>query len=67
MMICPTCSEVVRIGHKVDAESNKKIRVCKKCGASLDVKKTSAKKAAKKVEKKTATKAKAAKTESVEG
>lgn len=63
MIICPNCNEVVRIGHGVEGEgeNQKKIRVCKKCGASLDVKTTSAKKAQKKVEKKVATKAKATK------
>ena len=50
MMVCPACEKVVRISHKVD-ENGKKIRVCNKCGASLDEKKVA--KAAKKVVKKT--------------
>lgn len=54
MHICPACNEVVRIGHKEITEGGKlkKIRVCKKCGASMDEKKPSAKKTAKKVAKK---------------
>jgi ribosomal protein L24, bacterial/organelle len=63
MIICPACNEVVRVNHKtveVDGKT-KKIRVCNKCGASLEDQKLSAKKAAKKVAKKTpATKAKKA-------
>lgn len=46
MIICPTCKEVVRVRHK-DApagSTQKTIRVCAKCGASLDDKKAAAKK-----------------------
>jgi len=35
-MICPTCNKATRIG--ASEVNGKKIRVCKKCGASLDVK-----------------------------
>jgi len=34
MVVCPDCGKATRVGHKeVDG---KKVRVCKKCGASLD-------------------------------
>ncbi len=59
MIICPVCNEVVRVNHTettVDGKT-KKIRVCAKCGADLDGKKVSAKRAAKKVAKKAAAKA----------
>jgi len=39
MIICPHCKKATRVGHKfVETESAKprKIRVCKKCGESLD-------------------------------
>lgn len=54
MIICPNCDKVVRINHAVVNEDGKetKIRVCNKCGSSLEVKKSSAKRAAKKVAKK---------------
>lgn len=63
MIICPTCNQTTRVASAV--ENGKKIRVCKKCGASLDVKaraKTTAKKAAKKAgtAKKAAVKAESA-------
>ncbi len=63
MIICPTCNQATRIASSV--ENGKKTRMCKKCGASLDVKaraKTTAKKAAKKAgtAKKTAVKAESA-------
>ena len=32
-VVCPKCSERTRIAHKV--EDGKKVRVCKKCGASF--------------------------------
>ena len=50
MVICPKCDKATRVAHKV--EGDKKVRVCKKCGAILDsskeakeVKKTAKKKA----------------------
>ncbi|MGE5646970.1 MAG: 50S ribosomal protein L24 [Acidobacteriota bacterium] len=40
MIVCPSCGPS-RIGHKVDATSGKarRTRVCRKCGAPLEVKK----------------------------
>ena len=52
-VVCPTCKKATRVAHSlVDGKS---VRVCKKCGASLDV--------AKKAVKKTASKPKAEKVE----
>lgn len=34
MVVCPSCNKATRVAHKIEAD--KKIRVCKKCGASLD-------------------------------
>jgi large subunit ribosomal protein L24 len=48
-IICPSCNNATRIASGVGADG-KRIRTCKKCGASLDVKT--------KVEKKTAKKGK---------
>ena len=48
MVVCPVCNKATRVAYtEVDG---KKIRVCKKCGASLDVK-AEAKKAVKKTTK----------------
>lgn len=33
MPICPKCDKPTRVGHKIDGD--KKIRVCKHCGAAL--------------------------------
>ncbi len=33
-VVCPTCKKATRVGHSV--VDTKKVRVCKKCGASLD-------------------------------
>ena len=33
MLICPSCGKPTRVGHDVNDEG-KKVRVCKKCGAS---------------------------------
>lgn len=62
MHICPGCSQIVRVSNKIVDEDGKqkKVRVCAKCGASLDEKKVKAKKAAKKVAKKSAKKTDAA-------
>ena len=50
MVVCPACGKATRVGYKT--EGDKKFRVCKKCGASLDVAEAKeAKKAAKKTEK----------------
>ena len=55
MVVCPKCGKTTRVAYAT--EGDKKIRVCKKCGASLDsVKET-------KEAKKTAKKAAASKTE----
>lgn len=36
MILCPACNKATRVANKI--EGCKKIRVCKKCGAALDVK-----------------------------
>ena len=33
MPVCPKCDKPTRVGHKIDGD--KKVRVCKKCGANL--------------------------------
>lgn len=53
MVVCPACGKATRVAYK--EEGDKKIRACKKCGASLD-----AVKAAKET-KKTASKKKTTK------
>ena len=61
MIICPSCNKTTRIAHSISVDENgKKVktRICKKFGASLDVKVAKAAKTAKKATKKTATKAK---------
>lgn len=54
MHVCSSCGDVVRVKHEVKEVNGKmkSVRVCPKCGAGLDEKKTSAKKAAKKAAKK---------------
>ncbi len=49
MHVCASCGNVVRVKHEIKELNgkNKSVRVCPKCGASLDEKKPSAKKAAK--------------------
>ena len=37
MLICPKCSKTVRIGKKI-LEDGSKVRVCKKCGESVEIK-----------------------------
>jgi large subunit ribosomal protein L24 len=37
LVICPVCNKATRVGHAVI--DGKKVRACKKCGASLDSKK----------------------------
>ncbi|KKQ23324.1 MAG: 50S ribosomal protein L24 [Candidatus Wolfebacteria bacterium GW2011_GWC1_37_10] len=32
-LICPSCNKITRIGHRIEGE--KKLRVCKKCGATI--------------------------------
>lgn len=34
MLVCPKCSKPTRVGHRIDGD--KKVRVCKKCGADID-------------------------------
>ena len=62
MILCPGCNAATRVAHKIEVDENgKKVksRICKKCGASLDVKAAKAAKTAKKAApKKTASKAK---------
>ena len=55
MVVCPTCNKATRVASNV--VNGKKVRICKKCGASLDAVKE-VKKEAKKATKttKTATK-----------
>ncbi len=36
MLVCPKCEQPTRIGHTV-LETGKRVRVCKHCGASLEV------------------------------
>ena len=48
-VICPSCNKATRIGNAV--VNGKKTRVCKKCGAALDIKAKAEKKAAKKTAK----------------
>ena len=35
MLVCPKCKKGVRVGYSV-LENGTKVRVCKKCGASLE-------------------------------
>lgn len=51
MVVCPACDKATRVAYKV--EGDKKVRVCKKCGAVLDVAEA---KEVKKAEKKTTAK-----------
>jgi len=41
-VVCPSCDKATRLGAKI--EGDKKTRVCKKCGASLEFKAEKAKK-----------------------
>ncbi len=59
LVVCPTCNKATRIAYKV--EGDKKVRVCKKCGAILD-----AGKEAKEVKKATKRKTKKATEETSE-
>jgi len=61
MILCPSCNSATRVAHNISVDENgkkNKTRICKKSGASLDVKPAKAAKTAKKATKKTATKAK---------
>ena len=35
MVVCPSCEKPTKVGHEV--KDGKKVRVCKKCGQTLDV------------------------------
>jgi large subunit ribosomal protein L24 len=50
MLVCPLCNKATRIGIKI--EGDKKVRICKKCGKTIDEVKTE-EKATKKVVTKT--------------
>ena len=63
LVICPKCGKATRVGHKI--VDGKKVRICKKCGESLDVKVVADAKAAKKPAAKKATKKAAVKDEAV--
>ena len=54
LVVCPACNKATRVAYKV--ENDKKVRICKKCGAVLDAGKEAkeVKKAAKKKTKKAA-------------
>ncbi len=54
MVVCPECNKATRVAYKI--EGDKKVRVCKKCGALLDATKEAkeVKKASKKKTKKAA-------------
>ena len=54
MVVCPTCNKATRVAYAI--EGDKKARVCKKCGAVLDVSKEAkeVKKATKRKTKKAA-------------
>lgn len=61
MLVCATCGKATKIGYSIvkdDAGKDKKVRICKKCGAQVDVTtlkaKAGAKKAAAKKTKKAA-------------
>jgi len=54
LVVCPVCGKATRVAYKV--EGDKKVRICKKCGAVLDADKT-AKEVKKTTKKKTTKKA----------
>lgn len=37
MLVCPNCNKPTRVGHKFEGDT--KVRVCKKCGGTIAVKK----------------------------
>ena len=60
LVVCPVCGKATRVGYEII--DGKKVRICKKCKASLDVKvekKAEAKKATKTTKKATTKKAEA--------
>ena len=60
-VVCPACNKATRIAHQVNGDE--KIRVCKKCGANLDVAPKKTTKEAPKTTKKVETAPKAEKVE----
>ena len=41
MLVCPGCSKAVRVGHHVDhvaGGKSRRVRVCRKCGQTIDKK-----------------------------
>ena len=62
MVVCPACNKATRVSYKT--EGDKKVRICKKCGATLDAKKEV--KEVKKATKKKTKKENAEKTASAE-
>ena len=38
MLVCPSCKKATRVAHKFldDGTKARKVRVCKKCGATFD-------------------------------
>lgn len=39
LLVCPKCNEPVRVGYRLlssDQKGKKKVRICKKCGESID-------------------------------
>ena len=54
MILCPSCGNPTRVAHSITTDENGKTvkaRICKSCGASLDVKPAKAAKTAKKAYK----------------
>lgn len=37
MLVCPNCNEPTRVGHKLEGDT--KVRICKKCGGTMEPKK----------------------------
>lgn len=35
MLVCPSCKKATRVAHKI-LDSGKKVRACKKCGATIE-------------------------------
>ena len=60
-VVCPVCGKATRVAYQ--EEGDKKVRICKKCGKSLDVSEAKAAKTAKKATKKTEKTEKAEKAE----
>ncbi len=37
MLVCPNCNQPTRVGHKFEGDA--KVRICRKCGGTIAVKK----------------------------